>query len=82
MEPINGINCSKRHFEADNTYFRWLEEVKKQLKAFQIKASVRVNRTLLEFYWSLGRDFATIKAEQTWGCVIEQMSLDLKDAFT
>lgn len=82
MEYTNDINSSKRHFQVDADYLHWMEEVKQRLKNMQIKAAVRVNSTLLEFYWSLGKDMAKIKAEQKWGSgVIEQMSLDLKSAF-
>ena len=82
MKSINDINCSKRHFKVDKSYSSWLEDVKQRLQRFQIKATVQVNSALLEFYWSLGRDIVTLKAEQKWGSgVIEQMSLDLKNAF-
>ncbi|MBQ6062140.1 MAG: DUF1016 family protein [Prevotella sp.] len=82
MEYTNDINSSKRHFQVDADYLHWMEEVMQRLKNMQIKAAVRVNSTLLEFYWSLGKDMAKIKAEQKWGSgVIEQMSLDLKSAF-
>ena len=82
MELSNDINSSKRHFQMDADYRHWMENVKQRLKNYQIKAAVRVNSALLEFYWSLGRDMANMKAEQKWGSgVIEQMSLDLKAAF-
>lgn len=82
MELTNDINSSKRHFQVDADYRHWMEDVKQRLKNSQIKAAVRVNSALLEFYWSLGRDMANMKAEQKWGSgVIEQMSLDLKAAF-
>lgn len=82
MEHTNDINSSKRHFQIDADYCHWMEDVKRRLKNMQVKAAVRVNSTLLEFYWSLGQDMAKMKAEQKWGSgVIEQMSLDLKAAF-
>ncbi len=82
MELTNDINSSKRHFQMDADYRHWMEDVKQRLKNYQIKAAVRVNSALLEFYWSLGHDMANMKAEQKWGSgVIEQMSLDLKAAF-
>ena len=37
---------------------------------------------MLKFYWSLGRDLVTLKAEQKWGTgVVKQLSLDLRAAF-
>ncbi|HPW71031.1 MAG TPA: PDDEXK nuclease domain-containing protein [Bacteroides graminisolvens] len=67
----------------DNEQYRqWFVEIKQRLQTAQIKAAVKVNTTMLEFYWSLGRDIVDMKAEATWGSgVIKQLSLDLKDAY-
>lgn len=67
---------------ADNNYVEWLGEIKQRYQKSQIKAAVRVNHTMLEFYWSLGRDIVTLKAESQWGSgVLQQLSLDLKKIF-
>ncbi len=51
-------------------------------KKSQIKAAVRVNTALLEFYWELGRDIVRLKAESKWGAAFfDSLSLDLKNAF-
>lgn len=69
-------------FLATEDYKRWLGELKQRLRSSQVKAAVRVNTAVLEFYWSLGRDIVIMKAEQAWGNgVIAQLSLDLKDEF-
>ena len=39
-------------------YKSWVKELKKRYLAARLKASVETNRTLLEYYWSLGRDIA------------------------
>ena len=37
---------------------------------------------LLRFYWILGHDLVTLKAEERWGAgIIERISLDFKEAF-
>ena len=66
----------------DHTYQQWFGELKIRLHRHQVKAAVHVNTEMLEFYWSLGRDLVQMKAETQWGTgVVEQLSLDLKDAF-
>lgn len=63
-------------------YQKWFTEVKQRFQHSQIKAAVRVNTAMLEFYWSLGRDIVFRQVEQTYGSgIVEQLSLDLKDAF-
>lgn len=66
----------------DHTYQQWIGELKIRVRQHQLKAAVHVNTEMLEFYWSLGRDLVQKKAETQWGTgVVEQLSLDLKDAF-
>ena len=67
---------------ADKEYVDWLTEVKSRYRQSQIKASVRVNTTMLEFYWSIGRDLVRMRAEQKWGAgVVKQFALDMRQAF-
>ena len=37
-------------------YSAWLKELKNKVRLVQIKAAVKVNSELLQFYWELGRD--------------------------
>ena len=70
------------HVSIDNNYRAWLQSLKTRLQQSQIKAAVRVNSAMLEFYWSLGRDIVAMKPEQLWGKgIINQLSLDLKEMF-
>lgn len=63
-------------------YTMWLSEVKGRFRKCQIKAAVRVNTSMLEFYWSIGRDLVMLKAEQKWGAgVTKQFSLDMRREF-
>lgn len=63
-------------------YKQWFADIKSRLRNSQIKAAIKVNSTLLEFYWSLGRDIVKMKAEQAWGSgVLQQLSFDLRDEF-
>ncbi len=63
-------------------YRQWLTDLKQRLQQSQIKAAIKVNRALLEFYWQLGHDIALMHPEEQWGSgFFEQLSLDLRDAF-
>ena len=68
--------------KADKKYVEWLSDVKSRFSQAQIKASIRVNTTMLEFYWSIGRDLVTLKAEERWGSgVVKQFALDMRQTF-
>ena len=67
---------------ADKEYVQWLLEVKARFRQSQIKAAVRVNTAMLEFYWSVGRDLVRLRAERKWGAgVVKQFALDMREAF-
>jgi len=66
----------------DEEYVQWMSEVKQRFRSAQIKAAVKVNSEQLLFNWQLGRDLVERKAEEKWGSgIVEQVSLDLLDAF-
>ena len=67
---------------ADKDYIEWLSDVKTRFRQCQIKASIRVNTTMLEFYWSIGRDLVALRAEERWGAgVVKQFALDMRQTF-
>lgn len=67
---------------ADKEYVEWVADVKHRYRQSQIRASVRVNTTMLEFYWSVGRDLVRMRAEERWGTgVVKQFALDMRQAF-
>ena len=56
--------------------------MKNRYKNAQIKLSVKINSEQLLFNWQLGRDLVVLRAEEKWeNGVVEQLSLDLQDAF-
>lgn len=66
----------------DDNYRAWLQSLKTRLQQSQIKAAVRVNSAMLEFYWELGRDIVAMNPERLWGTgIMNQLSLDLKAMF-
>lgn len=67
---------------ADSNYVQWIANIKSRFQQSQIKAAMKVNTSLLEFYWSLGRDIVSMQAESKWGSgFLNQLSLDLREAF-
>lgn len=82
MEKDKPTFINRGNFTKDDQYRKWISDIKARFKQSQIKASIRVNTSMLEFYWNLGRDIVTLKAEEVWGSsVIQQLSLDLRDEF-
>ena len=66
----------------DEGYIQWITDIKQRFRQSQIKAAVRVNTAMLEFYWSVGRDLVTLRAEERWGAgVVKQFALDMRLAF-
>ena len=47
----------------DEDYVQWMADIKQRFRQSQVKAAVRVNTAMLEFYWSVGRDLVTLRAE-------------------
>lgn len=67
---------------ADSNYVHWIADIKSRFQQSQIKAAVKVNTALLEFYWSVGRDLVALKAEERWGSgIVKQFALDMRNAF-
>ena len=67
---------------ADRDYVQWIADIKNHYRNSQIKAAIKVNSALLEFYWSVGRDLAVLKAEERWGSgIVKQFALDMRNAF-
>ncbi|MEY8486402.1 YhcG family protein [uncultured Parabacteroides sp.] len=66
--------------ENDN-YAEWIQTLSKRYRQSQIKAAVKVNNELLQFYWSLGRDIVEMHAESKWGNkLLQNLSADLQNA--
>lgn len=67
---------------ADTEYIQWLSDIQKRFRQSQAKAAVRLNQSMLEFYWSLGRDIIALQAESKWGSdFFNQLSIDLQQTF-
>ena len=65
----------------DQDYKQWIAELSSRYRKSQIKAAVKVNQEMLQFYWELGRDVVEMHIEERWGeRVINRLSEDLKTA--
>lgn len=65
----------------DKDYTQWVLQLSRRYRQSQIKAAVRVNSTMLEFYWSLGADIEKLHAEAKWGAkFLQSLSADLRRA--
>ena len=72
----------REEMTTDEGYVQWMADIKQRFRQSQVKASVHVNTAMLEFYWSVGRDLVTLRAEERWGAgVVKQFALDMRQAF-
>ncbi len=73
---------SRDMMTSDEGYVQWMADIKQRFRQSQVKAAVRVNTAMLEFYWSVGRDLVALRAEERWGAgVVKQFALDMRQAF-
>ncbi len=67
---------------AGKVYAQLLNTLKERFRRSQIKAAVKVNTSMLEYYWFLGRDISRLHEAAKWGSAFfDCLSLDLKTAF-
>jgi len=63
-------------------YKEFIKRIKLKARQAQIKASVRVNSTLIEFYWELGEEIVLKQKSTNWGSgFLKNMSHDLMEEF-
>lgn len=66
----------------DSQYKNWLKSLKAQFLQSQLKAVVRVNQELLQFYWHLGGEILEKQQSAQWGDgFLNQLSKDLMAEF-
>ncbi len=64
----------------DQDYTKWIAELSSRYRRSQIKAAVKVNSEMLQYYWELGRDIVEKKAESRWGSgFMKNLSVDLRE---
>jgi predicted nuclease of restriction endonuclease-like (RecB) superfamily len=66
----------------NSEYKHWLKDLKQKVLQSQLKAVVKVNSTLLEFYWELGEEIVLRQSQARWGDgFLKQLSQDLMAEF-
>ena len=66
----------------DKDYTNWLKDLKNKFRKTQLKAAVKVNSELLNFYWELGKEIVEKQKETKWGNkFLERLSKDLMSEF-
>ena len=77
-----GIKKQEVEFIVTDEYREWIALIKDRIKNSQIKASIKVNRELLELYWHIDEDIVNRQKHSKWGDgLLRQMSIDLKKSF-
>lgn len=65
----------------DSNYAKWIQDISMRFKSMQIKAATKVNREMLLYYWTLGRDIVQLHADSKWGNKFyANLSKDLAEA--
>jgi predicted nuclease of restriction endonuclease-like (RecB) superfamily len=60
----------------------WLQRLKDQIRTARLKASVAVNRELIQLYWRIGAEIVLQRATRSWGSkVLDQLAKDLRAEF-
>ena len=74
------MNMSKSINILDKDYLQWIKDLSSRYRRSQIKASVKVNQEMLQFYWELGKDIVERDAENRYGArFYASLSRDLKE---
>ena len=64
----------------DKEYKNWIKDLSSRYRKSQIKAALKVNYEMLRFYYDLGKDIVSLKAESKWGSgFMKNLSSDLKE---
>ena len=67
---------------SNKEYTQTLIELKNQIQEAQLKASVSVNRELINLYWTIGKTIVEKQLGSDWGTgVIEKLAKDLQNSF-
>lgn len=76
------IIVSSHNISCDAEYTVWVENLKQSYRVAQVNAILKTNIEKLKWYWNMGGELVTRKAEVRWGSgVVEQVSLDLQAEF-
>lgn len=70
------------HIAQDEQYQHLLHQVVERAELLQYRTSIGMNQELIRFYWAIGEEMASAKAEAKWGSKFyQQFSRDLLNIF-
>lgn len=80
---INKPEFVRRNLNAINEGYRtWISNLKRRYRKAQIRAVVKVNGEMLNFYWELGKDIYALSQTAKYGDgLLKNVSLDLQSEF-
>src|ERR1700761_1625932 len=71
-----------RELQTPPGYTKLLRELKERIRIAQVGAALAVNRELVLFYWSIGRDILAKQEQAGWGTkIIDRLARDLGSEF-
>lgn len=77
-----GLYMSLLTLQLDKDYRNFVQEIKARVKQVQLKASIAVNRELLQFYWDIGHRILEKQKTASWGDkLLDALAADLKKSF-
>lgn len=63
-------------------YKKWLTDLKSRYRRAQVRAAVKVNGEMLNFYWELGRDIFMMSKRAKYGDgLLKNVTIDLQAEF-
>ena len=73
------FDLSQTKLNMEKDYKEWISQVAAQFRRCQVKAAVKVNTEMLEFYWFLGKDILVLSEKSVYGDkILQQISTDLQ----
>ena len=49
----------------DQDYILWIKDLSSRYRRSQIKAAVKVNQEMLQFYWELGKEYSRARCRES-----------------
>ena len=66
----------------NSNYHKWVIELKQKIQTAQLKATLSVNKQLLNLYWEIGKSISSKINNAKWGTsVVNKLAQDLKNEF-
>ena len=67
---------------SDSDYRKLLDELRTSITGTRISLARRINETMMQLYWNIGKSISERKIEEGYGAaVINRLSADLKNEF-